>query len=319
MSNPPFPQSPFPQDIGARVAAARAAGHSDAEIREAAVSKYGADPLAFEDVRGDSGTRDAVTGAAPRLPANLASRALEARAAGVPAGEIDALLKSKFGVSLQQVLPSIGRGDAAAEGFMQGTTFGLSDEIEGAAHALVGEGAGNVGQRYYQQRDLARMRQEAARRDHGGFAAAGELAGTLVGPGSAAKWATRGLGRKALARVVDPEHSHAASKAMGLLRRSQEGADMAGRVGNVLRALPAGAGVGALYGAGKAREMENVPGDMLAGGAVGGLLAAPFTASSAAVPVGRFISGSPILKGLLQYGAAPYAGYRSIDAIFGGN
>ena len=121
----------------------------------------------------------------------------------------------------------------AGRGFLDTATFGFSDEIAGAVRAAVPGGLD-----YRQGRDQARASMDAAKQASPKAFLGGQIAGGL-----------------ATAAVPIGAAGRAAS--LG---------------GAITKGAAVGAGSGALYGAGNAKEMENVPGDALVGGAVGGVV-----------------------------------------------
>ena len=130
---------------------------------------------------------------------------------------------------------------AGVQSGMQAATANFSDEILGAMRAL-GPGrseVGSLGERFRAGRDRERTDLAASRSAHPTASLVGDVAGTVAGA------------------ALLPAGAGAA-----------RGATLATRA---LRAVPAGAGLGAAHGAGSAEELEDVPGGALRGGAVGAL------------------------------------------------
>jgi hypothetical protein len=148
---------------------------------------------------------------------------------------------------------AISEAEAAARGAAQGFTFGFSDELAGVAGAISEGDYANFLKHYRRKRDEARREHAEAQEVHPKSYLAGEVAGGIVGafvPGLG--WV--GSGGKAAV---------AASKAAGTAAGTAavKAGAKAGAVG--------GAKSGAVYGAGKAEELEDVPGEAIVGAGVG--------------------------------------------------
>lgn len=131
----------------------------------------------------------------------------------------------------------------------QGATFGFGDEIAGAIAAAIPGGKGYREARDASRENLARIRGEMP---EAAFLA--EVAGGFAVPGA------------------------------GTVGAARTGATAGSAIG---RAAAAGAASGALYGAGEADELEDVPGDALAGGLLGGFIGGAGTAGVRGVQGGR--------------------------------
>ena len=134
-----------------------------------------------------------------------------------------------------------------ARTFEQGALFGFSDEIEAAGQAVFNRLPGeDFGDAYIRQRDVIRAEVSGFREEHPMAGLGLEIAGGL---------GTSGVGT---GTVV--------AKASGFVSR-------------VLAGVTSGGITGAIFGAGKAEELEDVPGDAAVSGAFG-------TAVGAGIPVG---------------------------------
>ena len=142
-------------------------------------------------------------------------------------------------------------GGDVARGALQGATFSFGDEARAGANAafntaLSDEKNMGFGDYYSLYRDDERQRMDAFRRNHPVAAFASEMAGgAATGALGGAKAATTNVGKRLLAKP--------------LLTRMAVSSGIGG-------------GTGALFGAGEAKEMADIPGAMLAPAAAGMVL-----------------------------------------------
>lgn len=185
-----------------------------------------------------------------------AKRALQAASAAADAGDVGAADQARqLAGYIRQMTgqqaprPDFGRG--LAQSIAQGATFGFADEIVGAGKAVMNREPGEAfGQAYTRHRDSERDRLEAFAEAYPKTSFAGELAGGLLVPGTAAYRAAR--------------FKMHATPTVGKM---------------AVRGAAAGAASGAAFGAGKAEEMKDVPVQAALGGTLGG-------AVGAAIPAG---------------------------------
>ncbi len=166
--------------------------------------------------------------------------------------------------------PSTNAVEAFLRSGLQGGTFGFSDEARGAIQGLYGAatGEGDLDELYTKYRDMERERLATLSEEHPFASFAGELAGAIAVPIPGAA-AVKGVS--------------AASKYPRLAKAAL----------NIGR----GAATGAVYGAGKSKDLESTPKDMLVGGAVGGAIPAAFEGLKGAASLGQnLMTKAPLLR-----------------------
>jgi hypothetical protein len=172
-----------------------------------------------------------------------------------PFYEAAARKQNPFYEAAARKAPEVGMASGVARSAAQGASFGFADEGEAAVRALISRQPGEDYETAYMRiRDDIRGQNASFREQHPVASIGGEIAGAIALPGLATAKAAGtfiSAGARALTRF--------------------------GRAGLV------GATEGAIYGAGSADEMADIPGEMASGAAVGGALgvAAPVAVAGA--------------------------------------
>ena len=164
--------------------------------------------------------------------------------------------------------PYLGAAASAASGALEGATFGFSDEILGGLGAMLGNG-------YEDTRDMARQFNTTMGERRPFSNMAGDLAGSIVVPGGAAKLGMRGLDAANTARRAKnlryDERMYAEAK--GWLNNKDGLPDnLNTHLDDLGIKMATGAGAGALRAAGENEKNDEILGDIAQGGALGSLL-----------------------------------------------
>ncbi len=215
--------------------------------------------------------------------------------------------------------PSVGGFDpiefatGLARSIGQGITFGTADEAEGFIKSILGD------QTYKQARDQVRKELDQFRTEYPKTAYGSEIASSIAMPMGVAKLAGKGI-VKGAEMINKPLADFAAQKAA---QAGQKIATAAPKTTRIATGKPAQvAGASALYGAGAAEEMSDVPESMAIAGALGAGLqkAAPAVTAGAAELIKK---GVPLTVGQKFGGITGgveerLAGLPVLDFLIGG-
>ena len=215
--------------------------------------------------------------------------------------------------------PSVGGFDpiefatGLARSIGQGITFGTADEAEGFIRSILGD------QTYKQARDQVRKELDQFRTEYPVTAYGSEIGASVAMPLGVAKLAGKGI-VKGAEMINKPLADFAAQKAA---QAGQKIATAAPKTTRIATGKPAQvAGASALYGAGAAKEMSDVPESMAIAGALGAGLqkAAPAVTAGAAELIKK---GVPLTVGQKFGGITGgveerLAGLPVLDFLIGG-
>jgi len=150
-----------------------------------------------------------------------------------------------------------------ATGVLHGATFGFDDEAIAHAAAAYKKQFGTTTERemsykdlYTQERDQLRQAQQQIRKEAPVASLVGEIGGSILGGGAAAK------GLQTVGRGI---------ATIPTLSRTGQVLQSATQAGGVGKTALQGATGGALYGAGEAENTENIPSSVAGGAALGGV------------------------------------------------
>lgn len=174
--------------------------------------------------------------------------------------------------------PQYNMGAESLRSLAQGATFGFADELEAAARA-----GGKQLSREMQQGGLAsqilpeqQQPMSLSQQMMGGLAGTPQTTSTTATPSEYKQIRDEIRGRQALFQKENPVLSTGLEIAGGLAVPIAGAAGAAGKGATVAGNIARGAGYGALYGAGQAKEMSDIPFEAATGAGTAGLFTGTF-------------------------------------------